>query len=290
MRFTVLREQGRSAIDGGIGEPALGGGDETVRNLGSTALCEASDDGAIVRIPGQRGGAGGEFGVALHIEEGRQQRLRGYFVGVDQLRDFGNGDGRGFRGFAKGQGAVGSAEVDADRECGHGLLHFNFGRSQDGEVLTRAEFRKGRGGGAPAAMAESATFGLAGSRHVTDEFDERGVAGGRGDGAAFDGVNEGLRGEVAGQDFAGFGVDVAGGCADLLVGVGGDIFHEEIEDAPISLEDAEELERAIFGRDGRGRRGLRRGRRGFGGEAELRDHVVGQFAAEQEREKRAKCE
>jgi len=84
-------------------------------------------------------------------------------------------------------------------------------------------------------------------------------------------------------------VDVAGGCADLVIGIRADVFHEEIEDAGVALEHAEELERTVFGFDLDFRRRGRDGR-GFNDETELGNEVVGQFSAEKKGEKGAEGE
>jgi hypothetical protein len=79
-------------------------------------------------------------------------------------------------------------------------------------------------------------------------------------------------------------VDVAGGRADLFIGVRADVFHEEIEDARVALEHAEQLQGAVFRMDlGFWRR--RRYRRRFDDQAEFRKNVIGQFAGKEEREK-----
>jgi len=84
-------------------------------------------------------------------------------------------------------------------------------------------------------------------------------------------------------------VDVAGGGANLVIGVRADVFHEEVEDARVALEHAEELERTVFGFDlGFRRRG--RDGRGLNDEAELGNEVVGQFSAEKKGEKGAEGE
>jgi hypothetical protein len=94
---------------------------------------------------------------------------------------------------------------------------------------------------------------------------------------------------VAHQQLTRFLMDIASRSADLFIGVGRDVFHEEVENAGVALENAEQLQRTVRGfhfRRGRlGRRGLR-----FGGEAEFGDQVRGQFASEQKREECAESQ
>ena len=70
-------------------------------------------------------------------------------------------------------------------------------------------------------------------------------------GAAFHRIDHRLRGEMAHQNLAGFDVDVAGGRADLFIGVGRNVFHEEVQNARVALQNSEQLEGAIFRRDDR---------------------------------------
>ena len=60
--------------------------------------------------------------------------------------------------------------------------------------------------------------------------------------------------DVAGQRFAGLIVQAADGGADLIVGVGGDVFHEEVDEARIALQDGEDLQGAVGRARGRGGR------------------------------------
>ena len=73
--------------------------------------------------------------------------------------------------------------------------------------------------------------------------------------------------------------------ADLFVFIRGDVFHEEVDDARVALQDAEDLQRAVRGLEHgrRRRRGLLRLDR-FGREAKVRDELRIQRAAEEERE------
>ncbi len=90
----------------------------------------------------------------------------------------------------------------------------------------------------------------------------------------------GCGGEAADDNLTRLPVDFAGSRADLFIGIGGDIFHEEIEYSGIALQHAKHLERAVFRGDyGRRRRLGRRGWR-FGREAEFRYQIFRQLAAE----------
>ena len=60
----------------------------------------------------------------------------------------------------------------------------------------------------------------------------------------------GLEGDVARDGVAALVVDLAHGGADLVVGIGGDVFLEKVDEARIALQDGEELKRAIGGADG----------------------------------------
>jgi len=101
-----------------------------------------------------------------------------------------------------------------------------------------------------------------------------------GDGAAFDRIDYRLRGEVPDENFTGFSVNVTGSRADLVIGVGGYILHEEIQNPRVALEHSEQLERSVFRSYDRRRGRLGSGRWGLGGEAEFRYQIFRQFAAE----------
>ncbi len=55
-------------------------------------------------------------------------------------------------------------------------------------------------------------------------------------------------------------VDIARGGAHLLVGVRADVFHEEVENPGVALQNSEQLQRAVFGLNLGFRRRYRRGR------------------------------
>ena len=61
--------------------------------------------------------------------------------------------------------------------------------------------------------------------------------------------------DVARERIAALIVQFAHGRADLVVGIGGDILHQEIHQARIALQDAENLQGAVGGRRTGGRRG-----------------------------------
>lgn len=44
-------------------------------------------------------------------------------------------------------------------------------------------------------------------------------------------------------------MEAANGRSDLIVGISGDVFHEEIDQARIALKDLQDLKRAITGLD-----------------------------------------
>ncbi len=97
---------------------------------------------------------------------------------------------------------------------------------------------------------------------------------------------------MANQNFARVLVNITRRRADLIVGIGGDVFHEEVEDAGLALQEPEKLKRAVSRFDlGRGRFGgdFWRGRL-FRGKAQVGDQVVGQLAPEEKREKCAKSQ
>lgn len=129
-------------------------------------------------------------------------------------------------------------------------------------------------------MPQCSTFGFAGGRDVANKLYERCVAPGGSHGAALYRVDDRLWGEVPDENLVGFDVDVAGGRTDLLIGIWCDVFHEEIQDSGIPLQNTEQLEGTIFRRDDR-RWGRRRRRwRRLGGKAQLGDQIFRQSAAE----------
>ena len=97
----------------------------------------------------------------------------------------------------------------------------------------------------------AAEGGLAGD--VAGEADAAGVeADGHGDGVAFGAGEGGLEDEVLLEDFAAAGVDDARGGADVGVGIGGDVFLEEVDEAAFALEEGEEGEGGGRRRSGAG--------------------------------------
>ena len=86
-------------------------------------------------------------------------------------------------------------------------------------------------------------------------------------------------------------MEFAHGGAHLIVRVLADVFHQEVHQAGIALQDAEELQGAIRGRPGwRGRRrNLRRRRRALR-QTEVRNQFRGKLTAEQKGEKTSKCQ
>ena len=122
-----------------------------------------------------------------------------------------------------------------------------------------------------------------------------GSAGGRLGEGAFHAVDHRLQGDVAGDGIAALVVQFADGGADLVVGVGGDVFHQEVHQARIALQDAEHLQGAVGGLDGgRGGRGGGRSRFGRGRfpprELQIPEGLVGESAAEQQVEETTKCQ
>ena len=79
---------------------------------------------------------------------------------------------------------------------------------------------------------------------------------------AFHAIDHRRQGHVAGQRLAALVVQAAHGRSHLVVGIGRDVFHDEVDQARIALQDGENLQRAVGGADhgscGRRRDGLRR--------------------------------
>ena len=96
-------------------------------------------------------------------------------------------------------------------------------------------------------MAEDAAGRI--GRHVADEFDDVRIVGRRLGEGAFHAVDDGRERDVAAERVAALVVEFADGGADLIVGVGGDVLHQEVDEARVALQDAEDLQRAV----GRGR-------------------------------------
>jgi len=92
---------------------------------------------------------------------------------------------------------------------------------------------------------------------------------------------------MADEDFLRVGVDIAGGGADLLIGIRAQVLHEKIENTGVALQNSKQLERSILGLDFGFRRG-RRNRRGLDDQVEFGGQIIGQHTGEKEREKRAK--
>lgn len=135
-------------------------------------------------------------------------------------------------------------------------------------------------------MAQRSSGDLAGSRDISDQLDAIRVGGLCGIElliSAFHSINNGGESDVACE--AGFGIvmDGADRGADLIVRVGGDVFHKEVDPTRISLQDLKYLQGAITDVDlGR-----------FGsfhrlGVAEMRRDIFGQYAREKDGKKAAK--
>ena len=108
-------------------------------------------------------------------------------------------------------------------------------------------------GRAPPFVTQSAARGRRG-RDVADEPDDVRVARGRLGGRAFDAVDHRLECDIAREGVAALVVKLADGRAHLVVGVRGDILHQEIHQAGIPLEDGQNLQRAVGRRPRRGGR------------------------------------
>ncbi len=158
----------------------------------------------------------------------------------------------------------------------------------------RRERRQIDFGRAPAFVPQRAAGGRLG-RHVADELHHVGIVRGRLGEGAFHAIDHRLQGDVAGDGIAALVVQFAHGRADLVVGVAGDVFHQEVHQARIALQDAEHLQGAVGSLDGgRGGRGGGRSRFGRGRfpprELQIPEGLIGERAAEQQVEETAKCQ
>src|SRR2546423_11849304 len=98
-------------------------------------------------------------------------------------------------------------------------------------------------------MTESAA-GCAGGGDIAEELDDGGIARrGLGEGA-FNAVDDGREGNIADEGIVRGGLHGADGGADLLVVVGGDVLHQEVDDAGVALQDAEDLQGPVGGFEG----------------------------------------
>ena len=122
------------------------------------------------------------------------------------------------------------------------LRNLDFGGGDDGGIFAGA----GPGGyfafgSAPAVVAELAAFGELGGVGGTDELVFVGIDFGGDDyGSAFGFGAKGANSEEAFDGGGGIAVDIANGGADLGVGVVGERFFEEVDEAGFALEDGEE--------------------------------------------------
>ena len=78
-------QQRRGAIDGGMRQPALGGGDEASGVFHAALLGEASDNVAARFVPGQCEASGREIAGARQIQKRGQQIFLAYLAGIDEL-------------------------------------------------------------------------------------------------------------------------------------------------------------------------------------------------------------
>ena len=143
------------------------------------------------------------------------------------------------------------------RKAGNGrgckaLFILCLGKNLSGLNEEAGEFH---GGGFPTFVDEGAGEGR-GAAEVAGEAELiGGVLGGDGDGGAFGFGAHRLDGEVIAEDGQASLVDDTGGGADLGISVGGDVLHEEVDEASFHLEDGEEADDFRFGAEGRGGRG-----------------------------------
>src|SRR5581483_8267591 len=140
--------------------------------------------------------------------------------------------------------------------------------------------------GAPSFVTQRAAGGFAAGGNIADELHAVGVSFREG---AFDAVDHGGELEITLHRLARVFLHVAHGGSDLLIGVGGNIFHQKIDQARVALKDGKNLDGSI------GRTGLRFRRRGgahrhhLGIAERLRD-VGRQIASEEDGEESSKSE
>ena len=126
------------------------------------------------------------------------------------------------------------------------LFDFYFGRSDDGRV------RQGNNGwkidlfGAPAFVAQQSARRFPADRDVPQQFHGRGIAGVELGETALHAVDHWDQAEVPIQRIARLAVQTAHCCSHLLVGIRRDVLHQKIDQTRISLEDAQDLKRAIL--------------------------------------------
>jgi putative phosphoribosyl transferase len=173
---------------------------------------------------------------------------------------------------------------------GNALLNFDFRGSDDGGVLARGDGREVDLFGAPALVTQQAPRRLAICGHVAEQFYHSGVIGLDLRERALHAVNHGGEPQITPERFAALIVQIAHGRAHLVVRIGGNIFHQEIDEARVPLQDPQNLQGAV------GRFGLWRGGRFRGGwrfrlgETERLGDVQWKFSLKQNGEETAKCE
>ena len=138
-------------------------------------------------------------------------------------------------------------------------------------------------------MPEDAGARLTSRRHIADVPHQSGIFVRGVRHAAFYRVNDGSGRKVARQNIACMGVDIARGRAYLIVAVGVDIFHEEIQNAGIALQYSEKLKGAVF-RLYFGFRSRNRHGGWLHDQTKRGEHVARQCAAEKKRKKCAKSQ
>jgi hypothetical protein len=146
------------------------------------------------------------------------------------------------------EAAICCAEVDSD-DVGHWwLLDFDF-RWREDRHLGRHQSGEFNFVYAPAFMAENALRCLAVGRDIAEQLDGGGVTGGNAGGRPFDAVDYGAESDVLGERLLALIVQITHRGSDLVVGVGGDVFHKEVDEARIALEERKDLDRAVGGAD-----------------------------------------
>src|SRR5258708_286187 len=161
------------------------------------------------------------------------------------------------------------------------LCDLDFGLRDDPAPGGRTERRKLRPRDAPAAVEQGAGEWRT-ARHVADQTNSRWIdvlCDARP--LAFLSSEDRFQDDIPSEHAAAAGVDIAHRGADLRIAVEGDVFHEEIDQASVALQECEHLNRAVGLVTGRRRRWGRSGDRRAGA-----FEGRGQPVLEENREKR----
>ncbi len=195
------------------------------------------------RVPGQRQRA---LALVGEVGERRQERQGLEVLARDELRHPEHLSLGVLRlALQRERARVGGSEIDPDRPARRSeRSQLDLRLGDHGEVSATDANRKRELLDAPAAVPQNSAKRRA-AAHVPGELERNRIGILEGHRGALALAPHGLDARVLGERFAAALVHDARGGADLGVREGGDVLLHEIDEAPVALEEREELERTV---------------------------------------------